>query len=264
LLSSRFQWSNLAFFCAISVTFAAKADDRSPCFSKTLGSFPIAHVADGRSFKLGDGREVLLAGIEVPDGADDATAKAALERLIAGKDVVLKQAEPANDRYGRLLAQAFVPQDGAERWIQQDLLAAGRAQVAARPGDAACAKALLAAEAPARQSKREIWADSAYGIKASEDLPGLLERRGRFTVAEGRVVSVRESGGTIYVNFGRVWSRNLTVTILGRNKRAFESAGIDLKKLVGARLRVRGWVEERGGPRIEAARPEQIEIAARD
>ncbi len=264
MLSSGFRWRNLVFCCAVSVTFAAKADDPSACFSKTLGSIPIAAVADGRSLKLGDGREVLLAGIEVPTAADDAAAKAALERLIAGKNVVLKQAEPANDRYGRLLAQAFVLQGGAERWVQQELLAAGRAQVAARPGDAACARALLAAETPARQSKRGLWADSSYEIKASNDLSGLLERRGRFTVSEGKVISVRESGGTIYVNFGRVWSRNLTVTIIGRNKRAFESAGIDLKKLAGTRLRVRGWVEERGGPRIEAARPEQIEIAARE
>lgn len=263
MLSSDFRCGNVAFFCAVSIAFAAKADGRA-CFSKTLGSFPIASVADGRSFKLGDGREVQLAGIEVPSGIDSAAAKVALERLIGRKNVVLKQADPAGDRYGRLRAQAFLPQDGGERWIQQDLLAAGRAQVAAHPGDAACAKALLAAEAPARQSKRALWADSSYEIKASDDFPGLLERRGRFTVAEGKVVSVRESGGTIYVNFGRVWSRNLTVTIMGRNKRAFESAGIDLKKLAGARLRVRGWVEERGGPRIEAARPEQIEIAARN
>jgi hypothetical protein len=28
-------------------------------------------------------------------------------------------------------------------------------------------------------------------------------------------------------------------------------------------VRVRGWIEERGGPWIEAARPEQIEITDR-
>jgi len=58
-----------------------------------------------------------------------------------------------------------------------------------------------------------------------------------------------------------VWSRNLTVTILRRNRPAFEAAGLEPKKLEGARVRVRGWVEERSGPRIDAARPEQIEIA---
>jgi len=30
------------------------------------------------------------------------------------------------------------------------------------------------------------------------------------------VLSVRESGGTIYMNFGRRWSQALTVTILKR------------------------------------------------
>jgi hypothetical protein len=98
--------------------------------------------------------------------------------------------------------------------------------------------------------------------KASDDLAGLLARSGRFTVSEGKVLSVRESGGTIYINFGRMWSRNLTVTILRRNMRSFEAAGMDPKKLEGARVRVRGWVEERSGPRIEAVGPEQIEIAA--
>lgn len=259
LLSSRFQWRYVAFLSAVSIAFSAKADDRSACFTAALGSFWIASVTDGRSVKLADGREVMLAGIEVPS-----TGKTALERLLAEKKVVLKQSDPADDRYGRLLAQVFVPQDGAERWIQNELLAAGQAQVAARPGSAGCAKALLAAEAPARRSGLGLWANSSYSIKASDDLAGLLARRGRFTVAEGKVVSVRESGGTIYVNFGRVWSRNLTVTILGRNRRAFEAAGVDPKKLEGTRLRVRGFIEERSGPRLEAVRPEQIEIAAQE
>jgi len=34
------------------------------------------------------------------------------------------------------------------------------------------------------------------------------------------------------------------------------------KKLEGARVRVRGWIEERNGPRMEAVRPEQIEMPA--
>jgi hypothetical protein len=92
----------------------------------------------------------------------------------------------------------------------------------------------------------------------------LVAERGRFTVVEGKVLSVRESGATIYMNFGRRWSQALTVTILKRNERNFAVAGLELKKLENRRVRVRGWVEERSGPRIEAARPEQIEIAERN
>ena len=43
----------------------------------------------------------------------------------------------------------------------------------------------------------------------------------------------------------------------------FSSAGLAPKALESRRVRVRGWVEERNGPRIEATSPEQIEIAER-
>ena len=76
-------------------------------------------------------------------------------------------------------------------------------------------------------------------------------------------MSVRERGATIYVNFGRRWTEDFTVTISKRNERSFTAAGFELKKLAGRRVRVRGWIEERGGPWIEAARPEQIEFADR-
>jgi endonuclease YncB( thermonuclease family) len=230
------------------------------CAAKFLGSFEVETVLDGRSFRLRDGREVLLAGIEVPSGL----GKIWLSQLLAGKSVTLRQAISETDRYERLLAQAFVATAGVERWVQQELLTAGQAQVSARPGDSACAKALLSAEAPARRDRLGLWADSNYSVRASSDLDGLLLRKNRFTVAEGKVLSVRESGGTIYINFGREWSRNLTVTILRRNLRAFEASGTDPKKLEGARVRVRGLVEERNGPRIEAVRPGQIEIAAQE
>ncbi len=86
-----------------------------------------------------------------------------------------------------------------------------------------------------------------------------------FALVEGQVVSVRESGATIYVNFGRRWSESFAVTISKRNERSFTAAGLDLKGLGGRRVRVRGWIEARGAgggvPWIEAVRPEQIETA---
>jgi hypothetical protein len=40
----------------------------------------------------------------------------------------------------------------------------------------------------------------------------------------------------------------------------FEGAGIMLKSLENRRIRVRGWIESHGGPRIEALRVGQIEL----
>jgi len=71
---------------------------------------------------------------------------------------------------------------------------------------------------------------------------------------------VRESGATIYVNFGRRWTRDFTVTILKRLQRTFASAGVEPKQPEGRRIRVRGWIEQRGGPIIAAEAPEQIEL----
>ena len=62
-------------------------------------------------------------------------------------------------------------------------------------------------------------------------------------------------------NFGRRWTRDFTVTIPKRHRREFAAAGVDPKKLEGHRIRVRGWIEQRGGPVIEAEAPEQIEFA---
>jgi len=43
---------------------------------------------------------------------------------------------------------------------------------------------------------------------------------------------------------------------------SFAAAGIDLNSLTGKKIRVRGWIERRGGPRIEARLPGQIEMVA--
>jgi hypothetical protein len=122
--------------------------------------------------------------------------------------------------------------------------------------------ALRTTEAAARAAKLGLWGDPRYFPKAAENPGAIAAERGRFTLVEGKVVSVRESGGTIYVNFGRRWSEDFTVTIRKRNERAFSAAGLEPRRLEGRRVMVRGWIEERGGPWIEAAAPEQIEIIA--
>lgn len=80
-------------------------------------------------------------------------------------------------------------------------------------------------------------------------------------------MSVRESGPTIYVNFGPHWSEDFSVTVRKRNERSFTAAGLDLQGLAGRRVIVRGFIEARGtrgSPSIEATRPEQIETADRE
>ncbi len=140
------------------------------------------------------------------------------------------------------------------------MLAGGHARVGGEIGDPACRAELLSQERVARTAKIGLWGDPQYAIIQAGNLAGLLAGRGRFAVVEGKVWSVRDSGGTTYVNFGRRWSQALTVTISKRQERIFTGAGLSPKALENRRLRVRGWVEVRNGPRIEASRPEQIEL----
>jgi endonuclease YncB( thermonuclease family) len=259
-----------AALCGCSGAIAQEQPNATPiCGGDTIARGVAKHVIDGRTFTLDDGREVRLAAIEVAPletgAAPAAAARAALDALIGGDDIVLRRADISTDRYGRLVAYAYAVRDGEELFAQGELIASGFARVGDHVGSRTCTLALLKNENAARAAKLGLWADSYYDVLDAETAADVLARRGRFALVEGKVVSVRESGATIYVNFGRRWSEDFTVTVLKRNERNFTAAGLDLKGLAGRRIRVRGFVEARGGtgrsPWIEADYPEQIETA---
>ncbi len=155
-----------------------------------------------------------------------------------------------------------VAQDNAERSLQHELVEQGHARLAARIESQACLGELRARERDARRASLGLWADPHYSVQSAEKPADITARRGRFSVVEGEVVSVRESRGTTYINFGRRWSESFAAVILKRNASALLAAGLDPKRLKGRRVEVRGFVELRSGPRIEVARPEQIAVVA--
>ena len=126
------------------------------CAFEPQGEGRVAAVIDARSFRLDDGREVRLAGIE-PAGTDKASAGLALSAIVTGRDVTLHGEDDTPDRYGRQPAFVFV--GGSETSVQGELLRRGEALVSAEVTDKDCAAALAAAEAAARQAKWGIWAD---------------------------------------------------------------------------------------------------------
>ena len=213
----------------------------------------VAAVRDGRTLALRDGRELRLAAIETPPAA-----QSALATLATGKTLTLKRLGPDTDRYSRVVAFAFPLDTPAS--LQQSLLEAGEARVAARVGDKACADALLTTEAAARAAKRGLWADPNFAPLPADHGTEIIAKRGQFVLVEGKVLSVHESGSTIYLNFSRRWSKGFSVAIATRARRQFAAAGMEPKQLEGKPIRVRGWIEQRSGPLIEAAAPEQIEL----
>ena len=232
------------------MSLAAPALAEPPCAGTPLATGAVSAVRDGRTLVLVDNREIRLAGIEAP--ADGTRLRA----LAAGQTLRIDRVR--DDRYGRVVAFVYVG-DSAEL-LQTALLKAGQARVSARAGGKICAAALFGAERTARAAGLGLWADPNFAPLSSENLTMLAAEKGHFALVEGQVLSVRDSGATIYVNFGRRWTRDFSVTIPKREARNFVSAGIDPKALERRRIRVRGIIEQRNGPIIDVTAPEQIEL----
>ncbi|WOH77178.1 thermonuclease family protein [Bradyrhizobium sp. NDS-1] len=224
----------------------------APCRFETQGEGRVAAIVDARSVRLDDGREIRLLGIE-----PTASAKQALASLLVGRNVTLRGIDDTPDRYGRQGALLFVGESDAS--VQAMLLAQGDALVSAEIVDKDCAAALMASEAAARRQKKGSWADPS-AIKNAESPDDILAGIGRFMVVEGKVLSVRQAGAMTYLNFGRNWTRGFAATISKRTLPVFEGAGITLKSLENKRIRVRGWVEENTGPRIDVRLIGQVEL----
>jgi endonuclease YncB( thermonuclease family) len=229
------------------------------CGFEPQGEGRVSAIIDNRTFRLEDGREVRLSGIQTVTAGS-----AALAALIDGRNVTLRGEADAPDRWGRQGAFVFFggsdsSVQGSVTSVQSLLLAQGEALVSADIADRGCATELAAAEAAARLARRGTWADSSV-IKNAEKPDDILARIGQFAVVEGKVLSVRQSGATFYANFGRRWTRDFAVSISRRMVGSFEAAGINLRSLENKNIRVRGFVEQRGGPRIELLHVGQIEV----
>ncbi len=251
-----------SFLASVMLAIAGPAH-AAGCAFAAQGDGHVAAILDVRTFRLQDGREIRLAGIEpVTSQKTAANRSAALSAILAGHDVIVRADDDTPDRYGREAAFVFLTSSEippAEKLVQTEILMQGEALVSASVTDKECAGLLMAAEAAAREAKRGIWADPAV-IKNTESPGDILAGIGQFTLVEGKVLSVRQAGATTYLNFGRNWTRDFAVTISRRMLPLFEAAGIAPKSLENRRIRVRGWIEARGGPRIEVLRVGQIEV----
>lgn len=251
----------------LSATSCGTVEAAEPCTLEGGGSHTVLRVLDAETIELEDGSEVRLIGALAPARLDGPTATAfegrareALERLVQGRRIELRYGGRRSDRYGRHLAQVFVLEGQTRTWVQGQLLEAGHARAYALPGNDACLKDLIGKEHQARQNARELWSNSVYFVRNGEQIRELLALRGRFVLVEGRVWSVAERGGRVYLNFGRDWRRDFTASAPPRLVRRNAEAAKLLRSLEERTVRVRGWLERRNGPFIEIASLDDIEV----
>ena len=232
----------------------------------------VTAVTDGDTVILDDGRVVRMIGIQAPKLPLDRPdfqpwplapeARAALVALALDKPVRLGFGGESVDRYGRVLAHVFVDGPEGAVWAQQAMIELGLARVYSFPDNRACLDLLFAAEGRARLGRLGIWADPYYSTRAADQPGDLLARAGQYELVEGRVLLADKNGGRVYLNFGRFWKEDFTAVIEAPALRLFAKAGIDPLLLENALVRIRGWVDDRDGPRIEVTHPEQIEVLA--
>jgi endonuclease YncB( thermonuclease family) len=232
------------------------------------GRAVVQAVIDGDTVLLADGREVRLVGIQAPKLplgrkgfeawplAD--VAKGGLEELVLGRAVRLAYGGRQVDRYRRQLAHLFREEDGL--WVQGAMLALGLARTYTFADNRALIPALLDAERRARAVRRGIWAERYYQVLDQRQASASVDR---FGLIEGKVLAVAIVRGRAFLNFGEDYRRDFTITLAPDVVELFEGEGIDIEGYANRRVRVRGWVQWRNGPSIEATHPEQIELLDR-
>lgn len=219
---------------------------------------PVRIAADANGLVTGDGRAIVLAGIATPPGQDPGAATWPLEATASAKGYRIAPLGPA-DRYGRLPVLAFTTDGGL---LQEELVRAGLA-VARPDGEGTpCIARLFAAEAAAREAGAGLWQDARIVAKAS-DAASLSDRNGLYALVEGRIVSLGYGSRMVFLDFGRSFRTDFTVLMQQSLVSRLLEVGIPVDSLAGRAVRVRGVIEESGGPAIRLADPLALELLDR-
>ena len=228
-----------------------------PC---AKGSPVIGQVESGTPLKVQlQGEDALfgLASLIIVD------AKNANGAIRTDANVLIYNLTDKPDRYGRRLGQLFLvtPDSPEPFWYQGALLEAGLALFDGQGEQNDCTRAMLAAERLGQKSRAGKWFSSALESK-SDDLQELKRLGGYFGIVRGRVISVGDRKRTLYLNFGRNWREDFTVIVPKTGKSAYKGSLSFLKNLAGKTIRVRGLLQQAGGPMIRVMQEAQIETEA--
>ena len=232
----------------------------------------VAAVLDDLELALDDGRVLRLAGIDPvratpsrPNFGED--ARRALAGWLAGRTILVKPLAAVPDRWDRCPARVFAESDlavpaGSGLSINEALLDAGWARAKPEAAIRDDFVTFLAHETKARTSGLGLWSDPYYAIVEADDRKSLAERTGAMVLVEGRL-RLHEGRARIFVALGAV-SSGVVATLTRHTMASLAKAGLDLRKLVGAKVRLRGFLDDRFGFRIDLVDSGQIEVLTAD
>ncbi len=225
-------------FLAGLIAVAARAE----CTGQDGGVSVVTALHDGETLILDDGRAVRLAGVLTPKRARNgplaaarSTMEKALSALVVGKKVELRLNGRTRDRYGRLMAQAFVV-NGKERvWVEGRLASEGLARIISSWDNRACARELLALENRAREAGKGLWGTGFFAVRSAAAEAVLTGLARNYEIVEGQVQNVAEIKGKVYINFGRNWRQDFTAFVSRKSAKLFnETAAAKVNRAGGA------------------------------
>ena len=135
----------------------------------------VTRAVDGDTLQLSNGEKVRLIGVDTPESSNNSKLRRDAKRtgqdakeiikmgkeaaaftrdLVQGKNVRLEFDVQKRDKYGRLLAYAFL-EDGT--FVNAEIMKAGYAQVMTIPPNVKYQELFLKLEREARESKRGLW-----------------------------------------------------------------------------------------------------------
>ncbi|HED18951.1 MAG TPA: thermonuclease family protein [Gammaproteobacteria bacterium] len=205
----------------------------------------VRYVTDGDTLVLGDNRKIRLIGVNTPELARKEKpaqpmairARDRLRQLLFqhGNRARLLYGEQQTDRYGRKLANLWLPDDSN---LTAELLREGLGWMIAIPPNTRFLDCYQQAEKTARATDSGVWHQPGYAVKNSAQL-GL--RSTGFQRVQGRIVRVNQGGGATWVNLqGR-----FALRIPDQDIRWFSNR--PNRSWVGRTIEVRGWAYAKKG-----------------
>ncbi len=137
------------------------------------------------------------------------------------------------------------------------MLSLGLARVRTTKSNPEMADQMYAIEDVARTAKTGIWA-----VKGLQILNGDQSRLmiGSYQIVEAEVVKAAMQKNRLFLNFGKDWRKDFTISISASNRKLFAAQNLDPQSWAGKKIRVRGWLESFNGPYIDVDHPQQIEL----
>lgn len=222
----------------------------------------VEKIIKADTVRLTNGKIFKLDNIRVPIQLDAVAIKYLEDTLldkkvgfyIVGEDPVARA-----DRFGHTLSH-FVTEDGS--WIQSQMIARGLGWVSGSATSRDLILPLYKHEDLARSQGLGMWSRPEFAVRDNDTIHE--NTYNSYQVYQGKLKALRTKGDYVFFNFGDNPQTDFTVSFNKKDMKPFKmrsgTHSYTPVELVGHTLRVRGWVEENGGPMMVLEYHEQLEF----